>query len=165
MTMSTSGASHLSDDPKLVSPEESGDVSTSLNYLARMEEKPHAYAYAPPEGVPVSNRRTEQKQVNVHNARPIAARLTLDSEGFALARHQSRVANFYDDDEIRSAYYPECETILKEVTGAARVVVFDHIVRSAEHAKRGEKGIKLPAKGVHNDYTLHSGPSRVRDFF
>src|SRR5260370_1180924 len=122
MTMSTSGASHLSDDPKLVSPEERGDVATSLNYLARMEEKPHAYAYAPPEGVPATNRRTEKKPMTVHNARPIAARLTLDSEGFALARQQSRVANFYDEDEIRSTYYPECEKLLKEVTGAARVV-------------------------------------------
>jgi hypothetical protein len=162
--MSTS-ASHLSDDRKSVSSEEDGAVPTTLNYLARMAEKPHAYAYAPPEGVPPTNRRTEQKQVNVLNARPIAARLTLDGEGFALARQQSRVVNFYDDDEVRSIYYPECETLLKEVTGAARVVVFDHIVRSAEHAKRGDKGIKLPAKGVHNDYTLHSGPQRVRDFF
>jgi hypothetical protein len=53
---------------------------------------------------------------------------------------------------------------LKEATGAPRVVVFDHIVRNAARAKT-EKMVKLPAKGAHNDYTLWSGPQRVRDFF
>lgn len=37
-------------------------------------------------------------------------------------------------------------------------------MRNAARAKL-EKGVKLPAKGAHNDYTLGSGPQRVRDFF
>jgi hypothetical protein len=49
------------------------------------------------------------------------------------------------------------------VTGAERVVVFDHIVRNPVLAERGEKGARSPAKFVHNDYTFKSAPRRVLD--
>ncbi len=52
---------------------------------------------------------------------------------------------------------------MKQVTGATRVVVFDHNVRCAERADRGESGVSSPVRSVHNDYTVTSGPQRVRD--
>ena len=64
---------------------------------------------------------------------------------------------------MRTVYYPECEQLLQDVTGSVRVVVFDHIVRCAPKAQHGDNGIKEPAKGAHNDYTLRSGPQRLRD--
>ncbi|HEY6420087.1 MAG TPA: CmcJ/NvfI family oxidoreductase [Candidatus Binataceae bacterium] len=140
-------------------------VQATLNYLAPMTEKPHSYAYEPPPGEPQTNRVIEKQMVAIHDARAIESRLSLDREGFTVVHKQSAVADFFDDDEVRTRYYPECERILAEATGAVRVVVFDHIVRSATRAKLGAKGVKLPAKGVHNDYTLSSGPQRVRDFF
>ena len=51
---------------------------------------------------------------------------------------------------------------MKEATGAARVVAFDHIVRNAGMSDKGNT-IKIPAKRVHNDYTAWSSPQRVRD--
>ena len=72
------------------------------------------------------------------------------------------MTNFYDEDQIKSVYYPECERVMKEVTGAARVVAFDHIVRNAAMSAK-DKTIKIPAKRVHNDYTAWSAPQRVRD--
>jgi hypothetical protein len=140
-------------------------VQASLNYLAPMAEKPHSYAYEPPPGVPQTNRVIEKQTVAIHDARAIADRLSLDREGFALIHDVSAVSDFFDDNEVTTRYYPECERLLMDATGAARVVVFDHIVRSATRAQLGAKGVKLPAKGVHNDYTLSSGPQRVRDFF
>src|ERR1700736_1342504 len=59
--------------------------------------------------------------------------------------------------------YPECERVIKEATGAARVVAFDHIVRNAAMAALKGSGIKIPAKRLHNDYTAWSSPQRVRD--
>lgn len=144
---------------------ESPSVETTLNYLAPMDEKPYAYNYSPPPGTVLTNRKTARERVQVHDAWPIADRLSLDREGFALVRGRSAVKDFYDEDEIRSVYYPECERLMVAATGAARAVVFDHIVRCATRSKAGQKGIKQPAKGVHNDYTLNSGPQRVRDFF
>jgi hypothetical protein len=139
-------------------------VEAPINYLAPMDEKPYSYNYAPAAGTTLTNRRVARESVTIRNARPIQDRLSLDREGFALAHGHSAVSNFYDDAEVKRVYYPECERLLKEATGATRVLVFDHIVRNAARAKV-EKGIKLPAKGAHNDYTQRSAPQRVCNFF
>jgi hypothetical protein len=139
-------------------------IQAPINYLAPMDEKPYSYNYVPPAGTVLTNRRVARETVTIQNARPIQDHLSLDHQGFALAHNHSAVSDFYDDAEVRRVYYPECERLLKQATGAARVLVFDHIVRNAARAKF-EKGIKLPAKGAHNDYTLRSAPQRVRDFF
>jgi hypothetical protein len=100
--------------------------------------------------------------VTIRDARPLIGQLSLDKQGFVLLHHQTAVKNFYDEDEIKSVYYPECERVMKEATGATRVVAFDHIVRNAAAALEGSC-IKIPAKRVHNDYTAWSSPERVRD--
>jgi hypothetical protein len=80
-----------------------------------------------------------------------------------LTEHETAVKDFYDPEEVKSVYYPEVERLIKRVTGAERVVVFDHIVRNPVLAERGEKGARGPAKFVHNDYSFKSAPRRVRD--
>jgi hypothetical protein len=136
-------------------------VVAPLNFLVPMAEKPVAYNYEPPPGVPVRTGASEEHQVPIRDARPLIGRLSLDKEGFVLLRQQSAVKNFYDEDEITSVYYPECERVIKEATGAARVVAFDHIVRNAAVSAKANT-IKMPAKRVHNDYTAWSSPMRVR---
>ena len=66
-------------------------------------------------------------------------------------------------DEVRRVYYPEVERMVREFTGAVKVHVFDHNVRSRPMAQRHENGAQEPVKVAHNDYTLKSGPQRVRD--
>jgi hypothetical protein len=39
-------------------------------------------------------------------------RLSLDREGFALLRHQTAVSNLYDEEQITSIYYEECERVM-----------------------------------------------------
>ena len=138
-------------------------VVAPLNFLAPMAEKPVAYNYKPPSGVPVRTGKSEEHRVTIRDARPLIGQLSLNKEGFVLVHHQSAVKNFYDEDEIKSVYYPECERVMKEATGAARVVAFDHIVRNAAMAALEGSCIKIPAKRVHNDYTAWSSPKRVRD--
>ena len=138
-------------------------IVAPLNFLAPMTEKPVAYNYIPPPGVPVRTGASEEHLVAIRDARPLIGQLSLDKEGFVLLHHQSAVKNFYDDYEIKSVYYPECERVMKEATGAARVVAFDHIVRNAAMAALEGSCIKIPAKRVHNDYTAWSSPKRVRD--
>ena len=141
-----------------------GVVEAPINYLAEMTAKPYSYTYTPPGGTPQTNRRITAVTRPIRDARSIASSLSLERQGFILVRHASSVRDFYNDEEVKAVYYPECERLLKEATGAARAVVFDHIVRNAARAK-SDKMVKLPAKGAHNDYTLSSGPQRVRDFF
>jgi hypothetical protein len=140
-----------------------GQIETTMNYLADRDSKPVSYTYKPPEGTPVRSWQTSKHPTTIHNGRPIADQLSLDREGFILARHHSRVRNFYDDGEVRSVYYPEIERLVKEASGGERVVAFDHNVRCGPMAKRGEKGVREPVRYAHNDYTLKSGPQRVRD--
>jgi len=103
--------------------------------------------------------------MTIYNVRPVAARLSLDSEGLALVTHNSAVRDFYDEDELRRVYYPEAERLVAEMTGATRVLVFDHTVRRRVWGgiDRSAGTPRQPVTVVHNDYTIDSGPQRVRD--
>ncbi len=115
-----------------------------------------------------SDRRTgggaaEQHRVTIRNGRPHAAEFALEKNGFRFVDHETRVADFFDEDEIRRVYYPEMEALVKQESGAKRVVVFDHTLRTADQALREAAKIRDPVRRVHNDYTEWSGPQRVRD--
>ena len=135
-------------------------VEAELNYLVPRAEKPVNYTYEPPPGIPQYNGTFKPHSLRIHNARTIAPNLSLDREGFALLQHDSRVSNFYDEAEVRRVYYPEAEQFVAAATGAARVLVFDHNIRSAKPTKPGN-GAKEPVKRVHNDFTAKSGYSRA----
>lgn len=137
-------------------------VEAELSYLIPMVEKPVNYTYEPPTGIPRHNGKYETRRLPIRNARPVAQNLSLDREGFAFAAHRSNVQNFYDDSEIQRVYYPEAEQLLKSVTGATSVVIFDHTLRNARRLQQGEDSIKEPVKRVHNDFTAKSGYTRAR---
>jgi hypothetical protein len=138
-------------------------VEAPLNYLADREGRPVTYLYEPPPGVPVRSGQTIKQTVRIYDGRAVLNQLTLDRQGFAFVRHETAVRNFYDENEVRAVYYPEVEQLVREATGATRVLVFDHNVRCRPMAKRGENAAREPVKFAHNDYTLTSGPQRVRD--
>src|SRR5262249_12221785 len=98
-----------------------------------------------------------------HNARRHDGEFTLDRDGFGFARHDTKMRDFFDEDEIRRVYYPEMEALIKANSGAKRVVVFDHTLRTADQGLREERKIREVVRRVHNDYTEWSGPQRVRD--
>jgi len=140
-------------------------VEAALNYLAPMADRPRNYTYEPPAGVPRSNIVSDTHIVPVHSARPIAADVSLDREGFALLHQRSAVRDFYDDEEVRRVYYPEAAQVLAEATGARRVFVFDHTVRRRVPGveDRAAGALRQPVPRVHVDHTVKSGPQRVRD--
>ena len=98
----------------------------------------------------------------IHDARPLMDSLSLDVEGFELKRCETAVSNFYDPAQVRSVYYPEVEKLVKEATGASKVVAFEHDVRCAPKARRGVNAVREPVKVVHDDYTEKSAPGRIR---
>ena len=71
--------------------------------------------------------------------------------------------DFFDEAEIKRVYYPEMEALIKAESGAKRVVVFDHTLRTADDELREKTKIREVVRRVHNDYTEWSGPQRVRD--
>jgi hypothetical protein len=141
-------------------------VEAELHYLAPMAEKPRTYTFDPPAGVPRSNQVVEPRRVKVHDGRSKSAAFSLDREGFALVEHRSAVRDFDDEDEVRRTYYPEAEAFLRAMTGASRVLVYDHTVRRrVPGAEDRANGLRQPATRVHVDQTIWSGPQRVRDLF
>jgi hypothetical protein len=138
-------------------------VESTLSYLAPMPERPGYYLYEPPPGVPWRNTRGDRRTMPILDAREIDPAPTLDREGFALARLATAVEDLFDEAAIRTVYYREIERLVRDVSGAARVLAFDHNVRSAAASKDGHGPAKNPVRYVHNDYTLTSGPQRVRD--
>ena len=68
--------------------------------------------------------------------------------------------DFYEVAKIHSTYFPECIEYVRRMTGATRVLPFDHSIRNTLRA--GEAGIGGPVSGAHNDNTLSSGPNRAR---
>jgi hypothetical protein len=138
-------------------------VEGVLNYLADKDQHPVTYNFKPPPGIPAQTGTYARFTVRIHSARVIMSELSLDRQGFAVTRQNTAVANFYDADEVRRVYYPEVQRLVREFTGAVKVHVFDHNVRSRPMAQRRENGAQEPVKVAHNDYTLKSGPQRVRD--
>jgi hypothetical protein len=107
--------------------------------------------------------RGEQRRVLIRNGRPDIDRFDLEREGFRFVRHPMRVADFFDEDEVRRVYYPEVAELIKAESGARRVVVFDHTLRTDDGGLRAARKIREVVRRVHNDYTEWSGPQRVRD--
>lgn len=110
-----------------------------------------------------SGRKDDPREVVVHNGRGNAEDFTLDREGFCFVRHETKVRDLYDEHEIRQVYYPEMVALIKAASGAERVLVFDHTLRTSDARLRRDRKIRDVVPRVHNDYTEWSGPQRVRD--
>lgn len=138
-------------------------VTAPLNYLIRTGEKPVNETYG--DGPGGLMRRTtgtvDRRDVTIRDGRGQA--FSLDAHGFELVPHPTRMADFFDADELARVYYPEMEALIAARAGAKRVHVFDHTLRTGDEADRLARKIREPVKAVHNDYTECSGPQRVRD--
>jgi len=105
----------------------------------------------------------EQRAVEIRNGRPQAPEFSLDVHGFAFREHRTAMQDFFDLEELKRVYYPEIERLVREASGAARVVPFDHTLRSGDGGEREARLVREPVLSVHNDFTDWSGPQRVRD--
>jgi len=114
----------------------------------------------------VQRRRTGQhelRSMTIRNGRPLAGDFSLDGNGFVFVEHKTQVGDFFDPGQLKSVYWPEVERLIKDVAGAARVVMFDHTLRSGDGGEREARRVREPVLSAHNDYTEWSGPQRVRD--
>lgn len=139
-------------------------IEAGINYLVDTGETPESYGGVSQAVADHKRKGTyEEHEMTLYNGRPLIGQFSLEREGFIFVKHETRVKNFYDENEVRSIYYAETERLVKEFSGAKRVLVFDHTLRSANQATREEKQISGPVRNAHNDYTEWSGPQRVRD--
>lgn len=135
-------------------------VEAPLGYLAPDEAAPQVRVYPPSSPWPNVRPASAPRRVPICDARSIAGSLQLDVQGFELHARPSAFSDYYDPAAVQARYYPEVRDVMRSLTGALDVIVFDHNVRSAVRAARGEPGVREPVDQVHNDYTIESGPKR-----
>ena len=143
-------------------PETVPEVEATLNYFVNDGTK--IFTEAGGSGARDKRGGTiDARRVVIHNGRPHAGEFALERDGFRFVRHDTKVVDFFDNDEVRRVYYPEMEKLVKAESGASRIVVFDHTLRTGDDAMREQLKIREVVPRVHNDYTEWSGPQRVRD--
>ncbi len=137
-------------------------VRGSMSFIRPQDAKPTFNSSALTGGEAEVFFETDEHMLDIHDMRGFAT--SIDREGFELLDHSTAVADLYDDDAIDSHYIPETEALLRRRFGAGRVVVFDVTRRSdSDNGAANRDGLRGPALRVHVDYTVKSGPQRVRD--
>jgi hypothetical protein len=139
------------------------EVTAELTYSVDTGVKPVFETYGPGGLLRRDTGAVERWPMRIRNARPLAGELALDRNGFVLVDHPTCVTDFFAKDRLPVTYDPEIEQLVKRVSGAQRVVVFDYTLRSGDEAERAAQQVREPVLLVHNDYTDRSGPQRVRD--
>jgi hypothetical protein len=140
-------------------------IEATLSYFIDTEAMPVTLVGAPGgSDQRVGGGKPDPHRVVIRNGRLGADRFALERNGFCFVHHDTEVADFFDEDEVRRVYYPEMAALVKAESGAARVEVFDHTLRTADDELRETHKIRDVVRRVHNDYTEWSGPQRVRTF-
>lgn len=129
-------------------------VRTTLNYFLEPEDGGDLSYLAGTVGE--KRRKYRPAEVLVQDIRGREQDFTLDRNGFQLVQHDSLEKSFDNEDRITTQYYAECIELVKQITGAAKVKVFGHIIRrrSWEAAFEAEKHLPDDARSV--------GPSNAR---
>ena len=138
-------------------------VTAGIHYIVNTGETLVNETFGPEN---IDRRRTgtqELRPMTVRDGRPLIGEFSLDKHGFEFVEHKTRVGDFFDEQQLKSVYYPEVEQLIKKVSGASRVVLFDHTLRTGDKVEQKARLIREPVLSAHNDYTEWSGPQRVRD--
>jgi len=140
-----------------------GFVTAEIGYAIDTGIKPVNETFEAGQTIRRRTGATERQPMRIRDARPLAGQLSLDENGFVLLEHPTSVTDFFDTAQLEPVYYPEIQRLVQVVTGASRVVVFDHTLRTGNQTEQQAKKIREPVLWAHNDYTEWSGPQRVRE--
>jgi len=103
------------------------------------------------------------QDVVVHDVSGEEKKYTLDSHGFQIYPHESIEKDFLDDEKIKANYYPETEQLLKDATGAVRILIFDHTIRRQPKDERTPAAaLRGPVRRVHIDQSYTASEQRVQ---
>jgi len=107
----------------------SSSTKTKLNFSVPPPHGERAYVHAnrdPKTGDYKRNYESKEKEVVIENLRGKEDSATLDTAGFQLFHCPAKHISFATDEDIYREYYPESIELLKKLTSASRVVLFDH---------------------------------------
>ena len=104
-------------------------TNAKLLYLIPPEDGVRAYQHINSDPITGERKRNfsrEEKDVVIENLRGKEDSVSLDTTGFQYYKHPAKHTSFANDEEIVREYYPESIELIKKLTGASRVVLFDH---------------------------------------
>ena len=106
---------------------------------------------------------TSYQNVAIRDARPRleAGEIDLDRNGFTLTGHTTKVADFRNEDDVAKRYYPEIKDLVRRVTGADKVFMRGHLIRT-------EKPVDFNdgyARFVHCDYNVARQHAMAMELF
>lgn len=113
-------------------------VETSIPHLVPTNDGEVPYIMHDPDlkaGQALRNFTPEPIDVEVENIRGKEYSVSLlDTAGFQFFRAETSIQSFDSKEEIERVYYPESIDLMKRLTGANRVVIFDHSKSLESHS-------------------------------
>ena len=104
-------------------------TTAQLQYLVGSKDGSELYTTInvdPKTGRREQNWTHEPRSAQVEDIRGHETSFTLDTHGFAFGSQATKHTAFTNDEDIKKEYYAESEELLKKVTGATRIHIFDH---------------------------------------
>jgi hypothetical protein len=140
-------------------------VSATMNYSVDNGRPIDYYFYEPDPALELNPPGTDVRGVQIHDGWADRSSLSVDREGFELHDFDSSFTSFENEAAVKSTFYEQVVAFVKRHTGARQVVVFDHTLRRRMPADlKVQTDVQRPAVLlVHSDYTVASGPQRVRE--
>ncbi|KAL5521673.1 hypothetical protein ACEPAF_2421 [Sanghuangporus sanghuang] len=140
-------------------------IKAELIYFVPPADGSRAWQYInadPKTGERARNFTNKPYEMEIENIRGKEDTVDLDSAGFLFAKAVAKHKSFANDEEIEKEYYPEAAELLKTLTGASRVVFFDHTIRRRRPGEIDDSPNKRqPVPAVHVDQTRASAIARV----
>ncbi|KAF9523596.1 hypothetical protein CPB83DRAFT_862590 [Crepidotus variabilis] len=142
---------------------EPSEVKTVIHYGIQPEgQRAFSNTFVDPTtGERKSNIGREAKDVIIENVRGKEHTVGLDTTGFQFFKAPAKHKTFANDEEIEREYYPESIELIKKLTGASRVVLFDHTVRRHRPGETGDAALRGPALFAHVDQSPKAAVARV----
>ena len=117
---------------------------------------------------PVERRNMyEQLPIRVYDARSLPNPPTLESNGFTLVQHESKIVDYHDQDQVKEVLYGEFADLIRGLTGCLDVKVTQHQYRNGygnlpenhpRHHRPTANGSEGTYAGIHSDVTPWSEP-------
>ena len=143
-------------------PINSRPVRATLQYLAAEDSGAAVYHASQAGGAAADHDGSyDMREVEIRDGR--GETFDLDSAGFMLTDHASSVTDWHDDAVLSQIYEAEAKALVRRITGARRIEVFDHTRRAASDSLRRNQVMREPSSVIHNDYTPWSAERRLRD--
>jgi len=143
----------------------SNAVTTKLTYLRPPHDGARAYQTInanPKTGERDRNIKHEAHDMKIENVRGKEDLYSLDNAGFQFYTRPTNFRDFRDDKRVHEEYYPESIELIKELTGASRVVIFDHTRRLHNPGEVDDSpDRRQPVAQAHVDQTTASSIARV----